>query len=67
MRFGLNTVPVRAADLTRVGRRAEELGYDPLWYGEHVATPVRLQTPYPAMAAAHPSARTPDSSNRSLR
>ncbi|MBF6472440.1 TIGR03619 family F420-dependent LLM class oxidoreductase [Nocardia abscessus] len=59
MRFGLNIVPVRAADLTRVGRRAEELGYDSLWYGEHVATPVRLQTPYPRNGGRPPF--SPDS------
>lgn len=47
MRFGLNVVPVRSADLVRVARRAEELGFDSLWYGEHIATPVRLSTPYP--------------------
>ncbi len=47
MKFGLNIVPVPAGQLADVGHRAEELGFDALYYGEHIAVPVTLKTPYP--------------------
>jgi len=55
MRIGVNVVPVMASDLATVGRRAEELGFGALYYGEHIAVPVDLSTPYPGRAgyAAH--------------
>jgi probable F420-dependent oxidoreductase len=42
VRFGLNVVPVHPAEVAAVGARAEELGFESLWIGEHVATPVEL-------------------------
>lgn len=47
MRFGLNIVPVPGAELAAVGARAEELGFDGLYYGEHIAVPKHLTNPYP--------------------
>jgi probable F420-dependent oxidoreductase len=47
MKFGLNIVPVPGQELPQVGRRAEELGFDGLYYGEHIAVPKHLKTPYP--------------------
>ena len=59
MRFGLNIVPVRPADLGAVAVRAEELGFDSLWAGEHVLTPVRLGGGYPGPGGRPPF--SPDS------
>ena len=55
MKIGVNVVPVTAKDLAAVGRRAEELGFGALYYGEHIAVPVDLSIPYPGKAgyAAH--------------
>lgn len=47
MKFGLNVVPVHVEALAMFGKRAEEIGFESLWYGEHVATPVNLGQPYP--------------------
>ncbi|GAB2981976.1 TIGR03619 family F420-dependent LLM class oxidoreductase [Amycolatopsis acidiphila] len=48
MRFGLNIVPVRPAELGELAVRAEELGFESLWSGEHVLTPVELGDGYPS-------------------
>ncbi|MBV6756200.1 LLM class F420-dependent oxidoreductase [Rhodococcus opacus] len=45
--FGINMVPVHPADLASVARSAEELGFESLWLGEHVVTPVTLTHAYP--------------------
>lgn len=47
MKFGINVVPVYPTELATFARRAEELGFESLWYGEHVATPARLTHAYP--------------------
>jgi len=47
MRFGLNIVPVRPAELGELAARAEELGFESLWAGEHLLTPVELGDGYP--------------------
>ena len=59
MRFGLNIVPVRPDDLAVVASRAEELGFESLWTGEHVLTPVRAEGGYPGAGGRPPFA--PDS------
>jgi enoyl-CoA hydratase len=59
MRFGLNIVPVRPADLGAVAARAEEVGFESLWTGEHVLTPVRLGEEYPGPGGRPPF--SPDS------
>ncbi|HVV29869.1 MAG TPA: LLM class F420-dependent oxidoreductase [Mycobacteriales bacterium] len=50
MKIGLNIVAVTAKDLAAVGRRAEELGFGAIYYGEHIAVPIELTTPYPGKA-----------------
>jgi len=47
MKFGLNIGPVPGPELAEVGARAEELGFDALYCGEHIAVPKHLKTPYP--------------------
>ena len=54
MEFGLNMVPVRLEQLTEVARRAEELGFESLWVGEHVLTPVELSYRYPGATGKPP-------------
>ena len=47
MDFGLNVVPVRLEELVEVARRAEQLGFESLWVGEHVLSPVEIAGGYP--------------------
>lgn len=47
MKFGLNLVPVYPTQLGAVAVRAEALGYESLWVGEHVAVPYESSTGYP--------------------
>jgi probable F420-dependent oxidoreductase len=54
MKFGLNMVPVRLEQLTEVARRAEALGFESLWVGEHVLTPVELSYRYPSSTGKPP-------------
>jgi probable F420-dependent oxidoreductase len=37
--FGLNQTAEPRATITRIGPLAEELGYDSIWFGEHVVAP----------------------------
>jgi probable F420-dependent oxidoreductase len=57
--FGLNMVPVRLEDLIAVAQRAEQLGFESLWVGEHVLTPVEVAPNYPGASGKPPFA--PDS------
>jgi probable F420-dependent oxidoreductase len=51
MKFGLAIIYTpEAADPATVARKAEELGFDSVWYGEHPAIPVEYKTPYPLTA-----------------
>ncbi|WP_067652455.1 LLM class F420-dependent oxidoreductase [Nocardia harenae] len=59
MHFGLNMVPVRLTELTEVAQRAERLGFESLWVGEHILTPVSLDLAYPGGDGKPPFA--PDS------
>jgi probable F420-dependent oxidoreductase len=59
MHFGLNVVPVRPEELAQFAARAEELGFESLWVGEHVVTPVELRHSYPGSSGRPPFA--PDS------
>jgi probable F420-dependent oxidoreductase len=54
MQFGLNVVPVRLEELVPLARSAEELGFESLWVGEHVLTPVELSHPYPGSTGKPP-------------
>jgi probable F420-dependent oxidoreductase len=47
VKFGLNVVPIRLDELGGCAVRAEELGFESLWVGEHVVTPTELRYPYP--------------------
>jgi probable F420-dependent oxidoreductase len=51
MKFGLNVVPIHLGELAEVGARAEELGFESLWIGEHIVTPVDVQSSYPGASA----------------
>jgi len=59
VQFGLNVVPVRLEQLVEVARGAEQLGFESLWVGEHVLTPVRIEGGYPGASGEPPFA--PDS------
>jgi probable F420-dependent oxidoreductase len=54
VQFGLNMVPVRLEQLTEVAQRAEQLGFESLWVGEHVLTPVELSHRYPGSTGKPP-------------
>lgn len=47
MKIGLNFFPVRPQFLLPIARRADELGYDSLWLGEHLVFPTRIASTYP--------------------
>jgi probable F420-dependent oxidoreductase len=59
MQFGLNVVPVRLEQLVAVAQLAEQLGFESLWVGEHVLTPVEIAGGYPGATGKPPFA--PDS------
>ncbi|MCP9948251.1 LLM class F420-dependent oxidoreductase [Actinomadura madurae] len=56
MQFGLNIVPVHPGELSKVAIRAEELGFESLWSGEHVVTPTVLRHSYPGRTSKPPFA-----------
>lgn len=56
MLFGLNIVPVHPDELGAVAIRAEELGFESLWSGEHVVTPTVLRHRYPGRTEKPPFA-----------
>jgi probable F420-dependent oxidoreductase len=45
VRIGLNTVSMRAAELVDGAVLAEALGYDSVWYGEHIVLPYDIDYP----------------------
>lgn len=47
MKFGLNVVPVHPQQLGEVAVLAENLGYESLWLGEHIAVPYEASGGYP--------------------
>jgi probable F420-dependent oxidoreductase len=47
MEIGLNIMPVAAPRLAEIGQQAEDLGFEGLYYGEHIIVPMHLKTPYP--------------------
>ncbi|SHN39877.1 TIGR03619 family F420-dependent LLM class oxidoreductase [Cryptosporangium aurantiacum] len=59
MHFGLNMVPVRLGELTDAAQRAEALGFESLWVGEHILTPVAVAPKYPGATGKPPF--SPDS------
>jgi probable F420-dependent oxidoreductase len=47
MKFGVSLFPLRHGQLAEVARVADELGYDAVFLGEHVISPVLMETQYP--------------------
>lgn len=47
MKFGVSLFPLRPQQIIDVALKAEELGYDSVWVGEHVVTPVTTQSKFP--------------------
>jgi probable F420-dependent oxidoreductase len=51
MRFGVHLVAagkiIEGEKISRIARRAEELGYDSLWVSDHIIFPTELRSPYP--------------------
>src|SRR5579883_810599 len=43
MKFGLNFTPVYPSEMAALARRAEEVGFESLWIGEHVIVPFRSE------------------------
>ncbi len=55
MRVGLATpLPAYTIDPAFMARRAEELGFDSIWYAEHPAVPVESDSPFPATGGEIP-------------
>lgn len=48
MKVGLNFFPVNPKVPMPVARRADELGYESLWLGEHVVLPKAIESRYPS-------------------
>ena len=49
MTIGFSTpLPAYTVDPAFVAKKAEELGFDSLWYAEHPAVPVHSDSPFPA-------------------
>jgi probable F420-dependent oxidoreductase len=51
LRFSFVIFGVRADHSTALVQRAEALGFDTVWFGDHVATPVRIDSVYPYSAS----------------
>ncbi len=47
MKFGVSLFPLRPQQIIDVALLAEELGFDSVWLGEHVVTPVASESRYP--------------------
>lgn len=47
MKIGLNFFPVRPQLLVPIARRADELGYESVWIGEHIVFPSKIESTYP--------------------
>ncbi len=47
MKFGVSLFPLRPEQIIDVTLKAEELGYDSVWLGEHVVTPMQSDSTFP--------------------
>ena len=47
-------LPAYTVDVAFIARKAEELGFDSLWYAEHPILPVRSESPFPGTGGAIP-------------
>ncbi len=55
MSVGVSTpLPAYTVDPAFMGRKAEELGFESLWYAEHPAVPVKSDSPFPATGGEVP-------------
>jgi len=55
MSVGVSTpLPAYTVDPAFMARRAEELGFESLWYAEHPAVPVHSESPFPATGGEIP-------------
>ena len=55
MRIGLSMpLPAYTIDPAFMGRTAERLGFESIWYAEHPAVPVESASPFPATGGAIP-------------
>ena len=39
MKIGLNFFPIKLREMAQAAQLADRLGYESLWYGEHVIVP----------------------------
>ena len=55
MPVGISTpLPAHTVDPAFIGRKAEELGFDSLWFAEHPILPVHSESPFPSTGGAIP-------------
>lgn len=55
MPIGISTpLPAHTIDPAFIARKAEELGFDSLWYAEHPILPVHSESPFPSTGGAIP-------------
>ncbi|EHI11677.1 LLM class F420-dependent oxidoreductase [Mycolicibacterium thermoresistibile] len=47
MKFGISLFPLRPRQMVDVAVAAERLGYDSVWLGEHVVTPIHSDSTFP--------------------
>lgn len=47
MKYGVSLFPLRPEQIVDVTRTAEQLGFDSVWLGEHVITPVKNDSRFP--------------------
>ena len=47
MKVGISFFPVRPAIITPMACRADELGYESIWLGEHLLFPSKIESKYP--------------------
>lgn len=47
MKIGISFFPVRPEFMIPMARRADELGYESLWLGEHLVFPSKVESEYP--------------------
>lgn len=55
MKFGVSLFPLRPQQIIDVALKAEELGFDSVWLGEHVVTPVKSDSKFPYAGEADAS------------
>ena len=47
-------LPAYTYDPAVIAKKAEDLGYDSIWYAEHPAVPVKSDSPFPATGGEIP-------------